>query len=273
MITDLTKYKRIFAFGCSFTSYIFPTWADLIHKSMNPDTEFYNFGKSGGGNVFIANRITEANRKYKFTETDLVVVMWSTTARIDFYKTEKSKWITPGNIYSQGELSESTVRELEDLNWILMRDLSVIDLTTTYLNSLPSDSIKFMAVPYDYDIQQQNLETEPITHSIIETYDSCLRNEYPNISLYEFMNFNWSDKIRYYHPAHPEIKQFIDYHPTPVDYANYLITCNVPISKEAIDYAQDSLNKMLVKDITHPKIVNMFPDCDKRISDAFRQLW
>ena len=87
------------------------------------------------------------------------------------------------------------------------------------------------------------------------------------------MNFNWSDKIRYYHPEHPEIKEFIDYHPTPVDYANYLIRCNVPISKEAIDYAQDSLNKMLVKDITHPEIVNMFPECDKRISDAFRQLW
>lgn len=273
MITDLTKYKRIFAFGCSFTSYIFPTWADIIHKSMSPDTEFYNFGKSGGGNIFIANRITEANRKYKFTETDLVVVMWSTFARIDFYKTEERRWITPGNIYTQGELSQSTVRELEDLNWFLMRDLSVIDLTSSYLNSLPCGSIKLMSVPYDYEIRQQHIEIEPITQSIIETYDSCFRDEYPNISLFEFMNFKWSDTIKYYHPSHPKIDKFIDYHPTPVDYANYLLRCNVPITQEAIEYAHNALSRMLVDNITHTEIVNMFPDCDQRISDAFRQLW
>ena len=87
MITDLKKYKRIFAFGCSFTSYLYPTWADIIYKSMNPDVEFYNLGKSGGGNLFISHRIVEANKKYEFTENDLVVVMWSTHARIDFYKT------------------------------------------------------------------------------------------------------------------------------------------------------------------------------------------
>jgi hypothetical protein len=272
MITDLTKYKRIFAFGCSFTSYIYPTWADLIYKSMNPDTEFYNFGKSGGGNVFIANRITEANRKYKFTETDLVVVMWSTNARIDFYRTERNRWVTPGNIYTQNELSESTVRELEDLNWFLMRDLSVIDLATSYLNNLPCGSIKLMATPYDYEIKQQHLEIKPITRSIIETYSS-LSEQYPNISLYEFMNFTWSVSIKYKHHAHSEVEEFIDYHPTPVDYANYLIKCNIPISKQSIDYAQESLDRMLVKDITHTEIVNMFPDCDQRISNAFRQLW
>jgi hypothetical protein len=272
MITDLTKYKRIFAFGCSFTSYIYPTWADLIYKSMSPDTEFYNFGKSGGGNVFIANRITEANRKYKFTDTDLVVVLWSTNARIDFYKTNFG-WITPGNIYTQNLLSEKAVRELEDLNWFLMRDLSIVDLTTTYLNNLPCGSIKLMSIPYDYEIKQQNLKVESLSASIIETYDSCLRDEYSNVSLFEFMNFHWSAAIKYKHHAHPELEEFIDYHPTPVDYANYLIKCNVPISQEAIDYAHESLNKMLVKGITHTEIVNMFPDCDKRLSDAFKQLW
>ena len=51
---------------------------------MNPDVEFYNLGKSGGGNLFISHRIVEANKKYKFNKDDLVVVMWSTFARIDF---------------------------------------------------------------------------------------------------------------------------------------------------------------------------------------------
>jgi hypothetical protein len=273
MITDLTKYKRIFAFGCSFTSYIYPTWADIIYKSMSPDVEFYNFGKSGGGNVFIANRITEANRKYKFTETDLVVVMWSTHARIDFFKTE-GRWKTPGNIYSQGMLSEHSVRELEDLNWFLLRDLSMIDLTTSYLNNLPCGSIKLMSVPADYESRYKNdvLLDKNLTTSIIETYSDILK-EYPNPSLYEFMNYKWSASIKYKHHQHPEQDVFIDYHPTPVDYANYLIRCNVPITEEAIIYARESLDKMLVEGITHRDIVTMFPDCDKRVSDAFKQLW
>jgi hypothetical protein len=239
---------------------------------MLPDTEFYNFGKSGGGNVFIANRITEANRKYKFTETDLVVVMWSTSARIDFYKTNDGGWKTPGNVYTQAQLSQSTVRELEDLNWFLLRDLSIIDLTTVYLNNLPCDSIKLMSVPHDYENCQHNILEDHLATSIIKTY-STLNEEYTNISLYEFMNFKWSSTIKYKHNEHPEMDKFIDYHPTPVNYANYLIKCNVPITQQAIDYAQESLDKMLAPDISHSDIINMFPDCDRRISDTFKQLW
>jgi hypothetical protein len=271
MITDLTKYKRIFSFGCSFTGYIYPTWADILYKSMSPDVEFYNFAKAGGGNLFIANRITEANRKFKFTETDLVTVLWSTSARIDFYKTEDGGWKTPGNIYTQDMLSKEAVRELEDLNWFLMRDLSVIDLTTTYLNNLPCDCIKLMSVSPDYENFMHHIQENKLANSIIKTYNELI-NEYP-ISLHEFMNFTWPTSIKYKYPEHPEQDVFIDYHPTPVDYANYLIKCNVPISQQAIEYAHESSNKMLVPGISRSDIINMFPDCDQRISEAYKLLW
>jgi hypothetical protein len=153
-----------------------------------------------------------------------------------------------------------------------MRDLSVIDLTTSYLNNLPCGSIKLMSIPYDYEMSHRQMEIEPITESIINTY-SCLNDEYPNISLFEFMNFAWSSSIKYKNPDHPEMEYFIDYHPTPVDYANYLIKCNVPISQQAIDYAHDSLTNMQVDNISKLDIVNMFSDCDQRLSEGFRLLW
>jgi hypothetical protein len=275
MITDLTKYKRIFAFGCSFTGYIYPTWADIIYKSMSPDVEFYNFAKSGGGNVFIANRITEANRKFKFTETDLVVVMWSTYARIDFYKTDDSgnhgQWKTPGNIYTQDMLSKQAVKELEDLNWFLLRDLSIIDVTTSYLNNLPCDTIKLMSTPFDYEQTHREMKVEPITESIINTYCG-LKDEYP-MSLFQFMNFKWSSAIKYKHPNHPEMEYFIDYHPTPVDYANYLLKCNVPLSQKAIDYAHESFSKLKTDGIWHSDVIKMFAECDERLSVAYKVLW
>jgi hypothetical protein len=266
MITDLKKYKRIFAFGCSFTSYIYPTWADAIHKSMNPDVKFYNLGKSGGGNPFISHRIVEANRKYKFNEDDLVVVMWSTHARIDFYKTDKG-WITPGNIYTQGQLSQPTVRELEDLNWFLMRDLATIDLTTKYINDLPCDTVKLMSVPFNYEHKTHGMEYHKTTESIFKLYADLL-NDYPKQTLYEFMGNKWPGTIKY---INSDVDT--DYHPTPVDYANYLINCGVPISQEAVDYAQESLNRLLTPNISKKDAIKMFPDCDNRISRSFLQVW
>jgi hypothetical protein len=265
MITDLKKYKRIFAFGCSFTSYIYPTWADIIYKSMNPDVEFYNLGKSGGGNLFISHRIVEANKKYKFNKDDLVVVMWSTYARIDFYKTNFG-WKTPGNIYTQDDLSMSTVKELEDLNWFLMRDLPTIELTTNYINNLPCGVIKFMAVPFDYEHANHTMEPDKVTKSIFNLY-SNLYEQYPK-SLYEFLHRKWNSIIRYTDSDIP-----IDYHPSPVDYKNYLIDCSVPITQEAINYAHESLDKLLTPNISRLDAINMFPECGDRIDKSFLQAW
>ena len=265
MITDLKKYKRIFAFGCSFTSYLYPTWADIIYKSMDPNVEFYNLGKSGGGNLFISHRIVEANKKYKFTENDLVVVMWSTYARIDFYKT-KFGWKTPGNIYTQDELSMPTVKELEDLNWFLMRDLATIDLTTHYINSLPCDTIKFMSVPFRYEHDNHSMQLEKVTTEMFDLY-SNLHEQYPK-SLYEFMGRRWSGMVKYTDPD-----MSTDYHPTPVDYKNYLIDCGVPITQEAIDYAHESLNRLLTPNISKLDAAKMFPDCDARVDSSRKLLW
>ena len=52
VLTEFKKYKRVFAFGCSFTCYRWPTWADLIGKQCE-GAEFRNYGKSGAGNLFI----------------------------------------------------------------------------------------------------------------------------------------------------------------------------------------------------------------------------
>ena len=154
-----------------------------------------------------------------------------------------------------------------------MRDLSIIDLTTAYLNNLPCDSIKLMSSPHDYEISSRHMDIQNLTGSIINTYDSFLKDEYPNVSLYEFMDCKWSSVIKYKDPNHPDLEYFTDYHPTPVDYANYLIKCNVPISQEAITYAHESLNKMLATGIYRLDIVNMFSDCDQRLSNAYKLLW
>lgn len=266
---NLKDYSRLFVFGCSFTSYIFPTWADILHKSMNKNVEFYNLGRAGAGNMFIANRVTEANRKFKFNSNDLVVIMWSTFCRFDFYRTPTG-WVTPGNIFTQNMLSRSTTREIADLNWFMMRDLSVIDLTHSYLKTLNCDSAEFLSCPFDFESDNNAAMEEGIEfpHHIISLY-SELEKEYPE-SLYASRGRKWSQLVKYYDPNHGD---FTDYHPAPIDYYNYLTKIGFTLDQESLDYATESTEYLLQPKLHKDDIINHFVDCDKNISASYKLLW
>jgi hypothetical protein len=132
---DPSKYKRFFAFGCSNTNYMWPTWADIIGQ----DIEFYeNWGEPGGSNHFIFNSVIEADAKYKFDKNDLVIVHWTTKEREGRYS--NNKWIhaTPGS-----------VEKVYDKNWIekfyfddrsqLIRDLAYIQAIQLLLENKECD--------------------------------------------------------------------------------------------------------------------------------------
>jgi hypothetical protein len=89
--------KRLFTFGCSYTHFAWPTWADLIavhgldyniadgkNTCDKPDTLWrctYNFGRAGSCNQEIINRVLMANELYDFCETDVICVQWTSQFR------------------------------------------------------------------------------------------------------------------------------------------------------------------------------------------------
>ncbi len=77
------KYKRFFAFGCSYTGYRYPTWADFVGANFE---EYYNFGRGGACNRYIMGAFLRANDVYKFNEDDLVIVMFTSANRNLVYK-------------------------------------------------------------------------------------------------------------------------------------------------------------------------------------------
>ncbi len=87
--------SRLFVFGCSFTSYHWPTWADFI--SFNYD-EYWNYAKGGAGNRFIFEKLIEADLKHNFNPTDKIYIMWTTYMRHDLYK--DNNWHTHGNVFT-----------------------------------------------------------------------------------------------------------------------------------------------------------------------------
>lgn len=93
--------NRFFAFGCSFTRYMWPTWADIIGTKF-PD-RYFNFAVTGMGNQFIFHSIIYAFQKYKINKDDLIIVCWTAPEREDRYK--DGKWV-PSHIWRSDELIE-----------------------------------------------------------------------------------------------------------------------------------------------------------------------
>lgn len=252
---DYSKYKRFFAFGCSFTGYKYPTWADIMNKNM--DCEYHNFGQSGGGNMFIAARITEANRRFKFCETDLVSVMWSTFCREDRWVKGRG-WVTPGNIYTQSEYdftNDQYLYKWADPITFLARDLAIIDLTTLYLDNLPCDTIKMLSVPFNHQ-QDKNYLTDKILEPYID-----LESKYPVSMIEGQMNGEWGYSCKY--TLEHDGSLYTDYHPGPRDYMEYLQRIGIEMSDEAIVYTDNATN-ILSNIKTETDLYAAFPKLDPR---------
>lgn len=83
--------NRIFFFGCSYTHFAWPTWADLLGISatgysvsagpQSPTGASYNFGYSGGSNSNITNRILIADQQFGFCSSDIICVQWTSKFR------------------------------------------------------------------------------------------------------------------------------------------------------------------------------------------------
>ena len=96
------EYKRAFLFGCSYTSFSYPTWANIMQKDL--DIPVYNWGLSGTGNVAIQHRMVQCDLLNKFTEHDLIIPLWSSWTREDRY--EEEGWYSVGSVLNQLEGSK-----------------------------------------------------------------------------------------------------------------------------------------------------------------------
>jgi hypothetical protein len=136
-ITDLnlSKYKRFFAFGCSFTDYHWPTWADIIGKQI---PYYENWGRMSAGNQFIFNSIIECDARYHFTKDDLVIVMWTSIEREDRYVGRD--WLLASHIERDKIYGNEWVKRFgNEIRGFLIRDLAAIRAAQQLLKSRKCD--------------------------------------------------------------------------------------------------------------------------------------
>ena len=172
--------KRLFTFGCSFTNYRWPTWADIVSQ----DYDYYeNWGQRGGGNKYIYFSLIECHQRNNITADDTVMIMWSSQARED--KFLDNKWYTPGAI---PEIADTTGYFLETITYIQgsYHLLDSIGCEKHFLSMLPMDiSTDWWANLIDISVNRWlNLAPKlnlSISSKILKLYAPVLKHIKPSV--------------------------------------------------------------------------------------------
>jgi len=240
---NFTKYKRFFAFGCSFTQYYWPTWADIVGKEF---THAYNYGKNGAGNFFIFQAVMEAVIKHKIGKDDLVMIMFSNVTREDRF-VKKRGWITPGNLYFQNEYDEKFLKNYLCDHGYLMRDLNLVHGIKLALDSIGCEYHLMSMVPFDSK-QSDGGKMSDIDY-ILDFYKDTLSSVKPNV-MDTIFNGDWNTRTpRPSYKVHWQKELYVDNHPTPAEHLEYLQTVipNITFSNSTLEYVANTNSTVLDK--------------------------
>ena len=237
---------RLFAFGCSFTKYNWATWPEIIAHDL--DIPFYNYGKSGGGNQYIANMICQADEFYKFTSDDLVIVSWTNVCREDKWK--KGGWITPGNIFTQNEYDPAYIKNWADPIGYMIRDFATIKLISSLLKNSGCQYHLLSMCDINIQIDQGNANIiDPNFKSFYDTVCQTYKKELDQI-LPSFFKTLWKNDI-YRNKLLPDKElygnKFSDGHPNPKDHYIFLKEIFDHKFSESTDNAVKKSQNNLVK--------------------------
>ena len=253
--------KRLFTFGCSFTAYEWPTWADILGRQFD---YFENWGRPGAGNQFICNSIAECDARNNFTEDDTIIVMWSSMMREDRYV--EDGWLTPGNFGVNGE-------KFNEPGWpeyyygkdfyhrsMITRGCYIRDLASMYLvdklikskkcehHYLSMIDLNFPGDMYwgymTYFMQKLKLAKQSeTTNDVLHIYKTLCDQIKPSVHKVVF-NYDWQSRPVLLAPSSKTGKLHrTDWHPIPSEHLEYL-------QKVLPQYIITDENKAWVKEVS-----------------------
>lgn len=248
-------YDRVFTFGCSFTKYRWPTWADIVGNSFGED-KFYNFGRSGSGNICAFNRVLEANTKYKFTKKDLILICWTNYCREDRYI--KGRWLSSGNIFSQQIYDKEWVSNWFDLRGALIKSSNSIAAVTELLNKIGCEYHYTSMIDY-WKLEQFGILYRNEDQSLSDIFE--IYKEYYDLidkrSMAPYL-YDGSHKnpVRLVIRTQPDGTPVFDHHPNPKQHLRYAeevvlpkLNQNIQVSDDVKNLVEKWQNKIFEKEI------------------------
>jgi hypothetical protein len=216
---------RLFTFGCSFTQYIWPTWADILGDNFS---YYENWGQVGAGNTYIYHSVIECLTTQKINPNDTVIIMWSAADREDKYL--NGKWINYGPLQHNctKKLSQQYIKEYYDLKGFLLRDIGLI---VGIKNILENQKIPYEFLwmePIDVTYDENPYLIDVFKEQLGEIYPSMFELIYNN-SWYKHSTFSKSvsNKEKYQLLKEMYLTYLGDSWPTFTDFNNNKLD-NVP---------------------------------------------
>jgi len=241
--------KRLFAFGCSFTYYSWPTWADFLGLEFD---DYQNWGYQGIGNRAIAERVAECVVENNIGPDDVVIVQWTSHLRHDYHinrrrlnysKTNpftlQDGWKTGGSIFNwinQKQYDNEWIKNFFDEKSYLMHSLNHIRLTQGLLEStgcrwLMTSMSRFDALGRDVPENQnaEMLEERNDSYSFWadENYEKLWKykkiwDEYEQNWLTPIGPFCWDRDNDWYWQAATDPSPWKELHPSPRAHIEYV---------------------------------------------------
>jgi hypothetical protein len=145
-----TKY---FSFGCSYTQYGYPTYADFLGQHFDIRE---NLGHSGAGNRYIFHKLVASisvlqREGIELTENDLITVQWSGLPREDKIRRGDVNYPCAGYLGSQGYFPDEWVDEWFSIEQNFFELVNYINITKRYLSSLGVQYKMFYMMDYNLE--------------------------------------------------------------------------------------------------------------------------
>jgi len=190
-------FKRFYSFGCSWTNFIWPTWADIVAWDL--EVPFENWGITGSCNQVISSKLVECDLKNTFTTNDLIVVVWSGWNRESRYKNKI--WHTGGNIFNSDYYDQAWLKKYWDYDWDIIRNSTIIHNTSKAYKDMISYQCSIFPFPDD------------IVSSEVDNSSTQISNFYKNKIVFP-TTFKFTENCRYNgncRDTHPDILAHLDF--------------------------------------------------------------
>ena len=239
---------RYLAFGCSYTNYYWPTYADYLSTCFD---EYLNLGAAGAGNRYIFQKLLNVINYQEIlsrplNNQDFITIQWSGLPREDKILPRKNAtmYATSGHLGSQGTFPDGYITNFFSLIQSAFELSAYITASKLLLDSLGLKyKMFFMMEPDEHDFLGEVFLTplqtdEGLFHSdteklidtgMLDKLLSLLPEDIYSVEKFRLLN-TIDDELTYY-LAHinedgtSELQE--DTHPTPfahLKYAQYLST-------------------------------------------------